>query len=100
MAAQTPTLAPKGALLMGILTEGRTPDLKATPAQLAAWSMSAMAPYTLTLDSVAPQPPMEDAFGLARDSYILIDLKTMKITDIVEQDIDAALAKLTAALGP
>ena len=100
MAAKAPTLVPKGALLMGILTEGRTPDVKATQANLTAWSMSATAPYTLTLDSVAPQMPMEDEFTLARDSYILIDLMTMKIVEIYEQDVNGALARMETLLGP
>ncbi len=52
----------------------------------------------MTLDSVAPQPFMEDYFGLARDSYIIIDLSTMKIVEIIEQDVDAALAKLESLL--
>ena len=85
---------------MGILTEGATPTKRATEVQLQAWSGKAMAPYTLTLDSEAPQTPMEDEFSLERDSYIIVDLKTMKIVEIYQQDVDGALQKLAELVGP
>src|SRR5258706_2900459 len=98
MAAKAPTVVPKGALLMSIVTEGSRPDNKATKAQVDNWIGKAMAPFGMTQDSVAPQPFMEDFFGVARDTYIIIDLKTMMIVEIFEQDVTGALAKLESLL--
>ncbi len=98
MAAKAPTVVPMGGLLMSIVTEGTRPDNKANKVQLDSWIGKASAPFGMTLDSVAPQPFMEDYFGLARDSYIIIDLTTMKIVEIFEQDVDGALAKLESLL--
>jgi hypothetical protein len=98
MAAKAPMLVPKGAFMMNILTEGSRPDNRANRAQLDMWITRATAPFTVTLDSVAPQPFLEDFFSLQRDSYLIIDLSTMKIVDVYEQDVDAALAKLESLL--
>ena len=84
---------------MIILTEGKTPSDIATRANLDAWIAKVPQPFTATLDSVDPQAGMESYFSVPRDQFLLIDLKTMKLIEIVAanpqrvvDDVQALLA--------
>ena len=103
MAAKAPTTVPKGGLMMGVLTEGVTPSDVATTANLDAFVSKAGAPFTYTLDSVSPQTDLESYFSNARDTFIIIDLETMKIEQIIDQfsgggGVSAALPAFEALL--
>jgi hypothetical protein len=93
LAQNVPTVAPKGGLIFGILTEGNPYNVPAIKVDLDAWITSASAPNTWTLDSTAPQPPMESYFGVGRDTYYLIELATMRIIG-VHNDVNSALTDL------
>ena len=84
LAAKTSTFAPKGGLLMGILAEGTTPADVATKNQLDLFISKAGAQFTYVLDGVAPQTDAETYFSNERDTFIMIDLKTMKIVKVVD----------------
>ena len=84
LAAKAPEMVPKGGLLMGVLTEGRTPSEPATESNLGSFINKAKAPFTYTLDSVSPQTDLESYFDSLRDSFIIIDLSTMKIVNIID----------------
>jgi hypothetical protein len=98
MAAQSPTLLPMGVVMMTVLTEGSTPSAIATEPQLRAWISRARAPYTTTLDSVDEESRLEGFFGQSRDTYIIIDLRTMTIAGIVRADVNRALRDLQRLL--
>jgi hypothetical protein len=82
---------------MGVLTEGATQTTPATKANLDAWISGLGVPFTWTLDSVTPQDTLEDWYGEPRDSFILIDLKTMKVVEIASDHVKA-LTDLQALL--
>jgi hypothetical protein len=93
-------VAPKGGLIWGLITEGTYATggyLPATQPQLDAWISSASAPNTWTLDSAGSQPPMETYFSTGRDTYVLIDLSTMRIAKI-DYDVTVALSDFNAML--
>ena len=96
MAAQTPTLVPMGAVLISVLTEGSTPATPASEAQVRAWIARSRAPFTMTLDSV--DAPLESYFGRQRDTYIIIDLHTMTVVEVVGSDVNRALRDLRMLL--
>ena len=98
MASQAPTVVPKKGFLMVVLTEGTTHSNKATQANLDTWVGSAKAPYTTTLDSAAPQPGMETFFKTDRDTAVLVDLKTMKVVQVIRNNAARALTELNKLL--
>jgi hypothetical protein len=85
---------------MNILVEGKTPSDIATEANLGTWITRVPIPYTGTLDSVDPQPTMETFFGVPRDQFILVDLKTMQFLDIFDADPNGAIQEVESLLGP
>ena len=95
-------MAPKGGLIWGIIVEGSYDPttgkyLPATKAQLDAWISSESAPNTWSLDSAGSQPTMETYFSTGRDTYVLIDLSTMRIAKI-DHDETTALTDFGAML--
>jgi len=88
---------PKGGVVWGVITEGNPPSVPATKAELDAWISSYSTPNTWSLDSVAPQTPMETYFSTGRETYFTIDLATMKILAI-NYDVTAAYNDLTSRL--
>ena len=99
MASKASSLIPRGALLFDILVEGKTPQDVATRANLNTWIAKVPLPFSAALDSVDPQPTMETFFGVPRDQFIIIDLKTMKFVDILDADPRGAIAEVEALLG-
>ncbi|MSP61951.1 MAG: hypothetical protein EXR72_16790 [Myxococcales bacterium] len=83
---------------MGILVEGTTHVNVATKSNLDAWIGAAKTPHTWTLDGVAPQATMQVYFGKPRETYFIIDLKTMKILEIINNDVSTAMSNLAARL--
>lgn len=55
----------------------------ATKSQLDSWITSLGVTFSYVRDSAPPQPFVEDFFGVSRDSFIIIDLKTMKIVEVL-----------------
>ena len=100
MAKKASTLVTQGAILLGVLTEGVTPTDVATPTNLDKFIAGTKAPYSFALDAEAPATDLETYFNEPRDTSILIDLKTMKIVDIIESDIARAMAELQSLLTP
>src|SRR5260370_24490987 len=101
MAVQAPTVVPKGVFLMNILVEGSMPSNTATKANLDSWIKSAKAPFTCTLDSVAPQPVMETFFSTGRDLQLVVDLSSMKLLQTFNTDVPGAIAFINQKLtGP
>jgi hypothetical protein len=98
MALQAPSLVPMGGFLMTILTEGSTPQMYPLQAQLDAWNQRANAPFSMVLDSEDPQPRMEQFFARPRDTYIQIDLSTMRIVEIITGDVQTALTNFRTRL--
>lgn len=85
MVAQAAKLISKGGLMMGILVEGTSPSDPtnvATKSDLDRFIGKAMAPYSYSLDSVAPQPQLEKYFKCERDQSLIVDLQTMKIVQM------------------
>lgn len=85
-------------LLVNILVEGTTPQNTATKANLDTWINRVPLSYTATLDSTANQPKMEDFFGVPRDQFIIIDLKTMKFVNIYDSDPNGAIQEVLGYL--
>ena len=85
---------------MQILVEGTQPGNVATMGNLGQWIPRLPEPYTGTLDSVDPQPTMETFFAVPRDQFILVDLKTMTIIDILEADPKGIIAEVEGMLPP
>lgn len=83
MAMAAPDLVPKGGFLMSVVTQGTSPQVPATKTHLDQWIAGASMPFTATLDTSPPGDAMEDYFGVGRDSYIMVDLATMKIERIL-----------------
>jgi hypothetical protein len=83
---------------MNILVEGKTPSDAATKSNLDTWIPRLPESYTGALDSVDPQPTMENFFGVPRDQFILIDLKTMQFLDIFDANPKAAIAEIEGLL--
>jgi hypothetical protein len=81
LALQVPTEVPKGAIILGVIVEGNPPSVPATKSNLDSWITAARAPNTWMLDSVDPQPKMEDFFTTGRDYYVIFNPRTMKIVD-------------------
>ena len=82
---------------MGVLVEGSNISSVASKSQLDSWVSSLKTPNTWTLDSAKPEH-MKDFFGVERDTFITIDLKTMKVVDVQSNDAQGALDNLTALL--
>jgi hypothetical protein len=84
---------------MGVLTEGTAQTTPATQANLDAWIGNLGVPFTWTLDATSPSGGLENWFGEGRDTYLIVDLQTMKVVDIVTGgDHAKALADLQALL--
>jgi hypothetical protein len=98
MASQAGAVVPKKGFLMVVLTEGTTHSNKATKANLDSWIGSAKAPYTTTLDADPPQKDLEAFFGTDRDTAVLVDLKTMKVVQIIRNNATRALTELNKLL--
>ena len=92
MGENAPTLVPKGGFLMGVLTEGNTPDTAATIGNLDSWIKQVKAPYTYALDEGSVG--LENFFNRQRDTFIIIDVSTMTVAQIIAADGDAAVAAL------
>ncbi|MBI5516373.1 MAG: hypothetical protein HY909_21490 [Deltaproteobacteria bacterium] len=84
---------------MTILTEGTTPTTFPTEANLGTWNGRAGAPYSMVLDSMGTQPRMERYFNRPRDTFILVELPSMRILEITASDVNSALASLRMRLG-
>ena len=98
MASKASTLIPRGVLFVNVLVEGKTPNDAATKANLDSWIGRVPLPYTAILDSVDPQPSLESFFGVPRDQFVIVDLKTMKLVDILGADPNGAIAAVEALL--
>ena len=95
MVANVSKYVPRGVLFMGVLVEGGTPSDIATRDNLDAWVTSLKIPYTFVLDSVKPQLDMETYFNTGRDTYVIIDLKTMKVLNVDDQNAGGVMQALT-----
>lgn len=85
-------------MIIGVLTQGTSAQKPATKANLDSWISGIKTPNTWTLDSVAPQEPLQALLLSPHDEFVLIDLKTMKILEFITGNVKAALAALYAAL--
>lgn len=83
---------------MNILVEGSNPTTAATKGNLNTWIQRVPLPFTATLDSVDPQPTMETFFGVPRDQFIVVDLKTMQFVEIYPADPNGAVAAVEELL--
>jgi hypothetical protein len=73
-------LVPKGGLIFGILTENVNLSASSNQSEVMAWIGSENAPNTWVHETVSiPSDGVEGYFMTGRDSYILLDLSTMKI---------------------
>ena len=88
---------PKGGTTFGVITEGNPPAQPATKTELDSWISTYMTPNTWTLDSVAPQLPMETYFSTGRETYYTIDLANMQILAI-NFDVNSAYNDLVGRL--
>src|SRR5438105_2629475 len=84
MVAKAPVWIPKGGLVMDVLVEGTTPSTPATQANLNSWIGSAGEMFTATLDATDPNFALEFYFTAGRDTYVIVDLKTMQIVDQID----------------
>ena len=101
VASKAPEMVPRGVQLMNILTEGRNPGLRPTRAELEAWVKAVPQPFTAALDSAPPQRGMEDYFGhQPNGSYLLIDLRTMRLIEQVDETPGVVLDDVAILLGP
>ena len=90
MAAQAQNIVPKGGLLFGILVDGRGGhQTVADRMDLDSWIAANKAPNTWTLDS---NPSVEQYFNRIYDTFVIVDLRTMKIVRISSNDGVDALA--------
>ena len=80
---------------MTVLTQGTSPDNKATKGNLDAWVQSTAAPHSVTLDE--PTTGLQNFFGVLKETVIIVDLRTMKIVDII-YGAQAGLDKLNTLL--
>ncbi len=86
---------------MGVVVEGSTPADAATKANLDSFITQVGAPFTYTID--ATPTGLEDLFGVLRDTFVILDLSTMKILRIIDNfngggGIDTALPAFEALL--
>lgn len=95
MAANVPKYGPKGVLFLGVLVEGATPSDIGTKSNLNSWISSLKLPFTYVLDSVAPQIDMETYFNTGRDTYIIVELPSMKILEVIDQSAGGVKKALT-----
>lgn len=96
MAAPAPNVVPKGGLLFGILVDGRTGHQSiADRRDLDSWVTANKTPDTWTLDA---DPSVKQYFGRIYDSFIIVDLRTMKILRASSNDGIAALNAFLALL--
>ncbi len=79
---------------MQILVEGKTPSDMAGKAQLDAWITSINLPYTATLNEADPNYELEAYFNVPRDQFIIVDLKTMKLVDVLDSDPMGAISEV------
>jgi hypothetical protein len=100
LASKASSLISRGVLPVTILVEGKTPTDLATRSNLDAWIGRLPESYTGLLDSVDPQPKLEDFFSVPRDQFVIVDLKTMKFVDIYEADPNGAMAAVESMLPP
>lgn len=93
MAAQAPNVVPKNGLLFGVLVDGRGGhQTVADRTDLDSWITANKTPNTWTLDS---NPSVKDYFGRIYDTFLIVDLRTMKIVRASSNDgIDALNAFL------
>lgn len=98
---QTAPYAGKGMTTMLVLTEGTSPTgPAATRNNLDSWIQRAQQPFTATLDSVAPQTPLEEYFSVPRDHFFVIDLATMKLLNVYDSNPTAAVEEAASLIGP
>lgn len=98
LTARGTPLIPQGLLLSLVMTDGNPPGRRATQAQIDSWIANVKQPFTTFNDSEAPQPPFNDYWGIERDHFLIIDLRTMKLIDIVEADPVKAIDEVTPLL--
>src|SRR5436305_1092514 len=72
----------------------------ATKTNLDLWIGRVPQPFTATLDSVDPQPGMESFFNVPRDQFLVVDLKTMQLIDLLDSDPQAAVDEVEGLLPP
>lgn len=98
LTAKGTPLIPQGLLLGLVMTDGNPPGRRATQAQIDSWIANVKQPFTTFNDSEAPQPAFNDYFGIDRDHFLIIELSTMKLIDIVAADPVAAIDEVTPLL--
>lgn len=101
MAQKVAPYSGKGITALLVLTEGSSPTgPAATRNNLDNWIQRSQQPFTATLDSVAPQTPLEEYFGVARDHFFVIDLATMKLIDVLDSNPTAAIEEAASLIQP
>lgn len=97
MALKTPGLVAKNCLTMGILGEDNNGGPHPPKTELDAWIASATTPNTWVLNSEDPQTDAEVAFGTnTRDTWVIIDVPTMKVLEVSTGNEPVAMASLQA----
>ena len=82
LAADAARVVPKGILLGLILTEGKTTSIDViTKSLLDSFIGLTNIPFTAMIDSKDPQPRVYDWFGVQRDTFLIINLKTMELVE-------------------
>jgi|SRR5579871_1548153 len=95
MALNVSKVVGKNCIEMGVLAEDISGGAHPPKSELDSWIKSANAANTWVLNSQDPQPDTEVAFGTnVRDSWITIDLATMKVVTITTDDADASITAL------
>lgn len=84
---------------MQILVEGKTPSDMATRTQLDAWIATIKLPYTAALNEADPNFELETYFNVPRDQFIIVDLRTMKLVDVLDADPMGAIAEVEGLVG-
>ncbi len=95
MALKSSQVVAKNCLMMGILGEDDQGGPHPTKTELDAWIQSATTPNTWVLNSQDPQVDAEVAFGTnVRDTWVQIDLSTMKVLKVTTGNADESIADL------
>jgi hypothetical protein len=100
LASDGKDLVSRGVLLLTVMTEGRTGADVATKANLIAWIGRVPTYHSATLDAALDgmPSPLEEFFGVPRDTFFLVDLRTMKVVDVWRADPGAAIQAATDLL--
>ena len=98
MASKSAPLIAKGLTVALVLIDGNPPGVPCTKAQAIQWIAKVPEYFTTFLNSEAPQEAFESFFGIERDHFLIIDLKTMTLVDIIVSDPQAALDEVAPLL--